>query len=410
MAHIVNTYRKGAKQFKDTVISKNSTVSSPKYKVVKEVTLDTSGSQPGLSSQSVKKSVFMRAPAVQYIADGEFMASKKNVSTNFRKIRAPASQSVSVVKTTRPRFASLPSGGVLISHSEMISPVVSVGSNTYGVTSYRCNPGLANIFPWLSTIALNYEKYRFRRLVFHTASLAPTSTGGRIGLGFDYDSTDAVPQSRQEFYSLTTNSEGPVWDSLAMNVAVDQQFRFTGTHAVADSKLIDFGQFLVYTDAVAVASSVLADLFVDYEVELILPQQAQFYTQSMYLLSSPTVGNTLGVGTDATVIVGPNVVTSVTVPSTTTMVLNLPYGAYFVSYVIYNTGTMTSLTQTPGTGVTVNGTIANAATAGWAVMGVNVTGSTGTVTLTIAGITWTNVGNYRILVSRIAQGQVTKFA
>jgi hypothetical protein len=128
-------------------------------------------------------------------------------------------------------------------------------------------------------MACNYDKYRFLSLSARVISNQPTSTAGRIGIGIDYDSTDPQPADRMEFFSLTHHAEGAAWDSLIFPVPQLGGVRFVNSHTVSDSKLIDVGQLLVFADQVVATSTALADVILDYTVELIDPQQAVYSTQ-----------------------------------------------------------------------------------------------------------------------------------
>nr|UHS72302.1 MAG: putative coat protein [Tombusviridae sp.] len=325
---------------------------------------------------------------------------------------APVAKSLKFSTRSRPRTRNT-ANGVIITHTEMINTVVS-GAPTSNVTAfasigYRINPGVASIFPWLSSVAVNYEKYRFRSLTFSAIPLVATNYSGRIGVGVDYDSTDTLPANRQEFYALTSQCESMPWDPIMLPVAVDNVYRFTGTHTVADSKLIDVGQVVVMSDSVSnggtISSAInLFDLVVQYEVELIQPQQALFSTQIFSNSTSLVVGQTLGVGTNVAKIFGPQICnTNPTVGGTADLNITLAYGTYLV--VAY----VNVPTETPSLDVTVSATASKAvhkfavSTESLVKAYVNVTGSVATVDITMASSTWTsaNLNKLQIEVTRL---------
>nr|UHS72232.1 MAG: putative coat protein [Tombusviridae sp.] len=204
---------------------------------------------------------------------------------------APVAKSLKIRKQSKPKQKNI-ANGVVITHSEMLASVITHGTTlTYNCTSLVANPGRSVMFPWLSTIAANYDKYRFRKLNVSFVTNQATSTAGKVGLGFDYDSTDPVPGDRIEFFALTHHVEGAVWDSLTLPIPCDKQLRFTNTHTTTDSKLIDMGQVLVMTDQVVATNANIGDVIVDYEVELIAAQQAIFSTQvALNSNTTPVVG------------------------------------------------------------------------------------------------------------------------
>jgi len=132
---------------------------------------------------------------------------------------APVSASHNVSRRSKPKM-SIKGDSVIVRHSEMVGAVLtgapSSNVTAYRAVGYRANPGISTIFAWLSSFAVNYEKYRFRSLKITLVPLVATSFSGRIGVGFDYDSSDAVPGNRQEFYALTTHAESMPWQCVLL--------------------------------------------------------------------------------------------------------------------------------------------------------------------------------------------------
>lgn len=321
---------------------------------------------------------------------------------------APVAISHNINRKSKPKV-SYRGDAFVVSHSEMLGSILS-GAPSSNVTAFRCfgmraNPGMATVFPWLSATAVNYEKYRFRRLSFTIVPLVSTGFSGRIGVGFDYDSSDTAPGTRQEFYALTNHAENMPWQGASINVKCDNQFRFTGTHVAADNKLIDQGQVILMSDSVSNGGTISAaiplyDLIVDYEVELIEPQQALFSTQ-MY--KSPVTGGSLGatgtvlaVGADQTVVTGPNIMTSVTVTSSTVVTIALPAGTYF--FMIQGGWSA----GTPALTVASSNATLRLLNAG----GITTSGSINatsdcTLTATVSGVSWqANMQNFNLVASR----------
>jgi hypothetical protein len=144
-------------------------------------------------------------------------------------------------------------------------------------------------------MASNYDKYKFNFVNIKLVSNQPTSTGGRIGVGIDYDSTDPQPADRNEFFSLTHHGECAPWDSILFPVPLQGGVRFVNSHTTTDSKLIDCGQLLFFSDQIVATNAALADIIIEYEVELIDAQQAVFSTMSSYGLN-PAAGVMNAVG------------------------------------------------------------------------------------------------------------------
>lgn len=266
---------------------------------------------------------------------------------------APVARTLRIRKQSKPKQKNI-SNGVVITHSEMLSSVVTHGTTlTYQCDSLVANPGRSVMFPWLSTIAANYDKYRFRKLSVSFVTNQPTSVGGKVGIGFDYDSTDPVPGDRIEFFALTHHTEGAVWDSLTLPIPCDNQTRFTNTHTTTDHKLIDLGQVLVMTDQVVATAANVGDIIVDYEVELIAAQQSLFSTQIARAMNQ-TVASGLDYFTSSQQ-AGPSHFTFITA-SVTQLFIGVSQGYYIMEAKIQDTGAAGGVTVTasaPTAGVTI---------------------------------------------------------
>ncbi len=258
---------------------------------------------------------------------------------------APAAYSVRQRGSGRPRVKS--SGrGMIISHSEMIGNLVSSGTTLlFNATDFTLNPGKYSTFPWLSTLAGNFDKYIMRSVVVHLVSNQPTSTGGKIGIGFDYDSTDPAPSDRNEFFSLTHHVECAPWDSVSLTIPMDGMPRFVNSHTTSDSKLIDCGQIIFMADQIVATSTALADMIIEYEVELLEPQQAIYSTMNI-MAANPAAFVDFSIS-------GPVVWTAISTTSTTDWEFNVPQGYYFFSINLKDSGG-----GTPVIGVTVHNCIA----------------------------------------------------
>jgi len=243
-------------------------------------------------------------------------------------VSAPVARSKRV--TSGPPRILKKGRGLTIAHSEMIGVIASAAAGgTFKCDSFINNPGRFATYPWLSSIAGNFDKYILRKCVINFISNQPTSTAGRVGLGIDYDSTDPPPADRNEFFALTHHAEGAPWDSISLNIPLDNKERFVNSHTLNDSKLIDCGQLLFMSDQIANGGVILGDITIDYVVELLQPQQAIYTTQSYSIdsLGSVTTAKDFSVTGP---LVAPLTASSAN-SSTTTMEVSCPQGYYLVS-------------------------------------------------------------------------------
>jgi len=213
---------------------------------------------------------------------------------------APIAQSVGS-KTMAPRI-----NGRSIAHSELIGSVL--GSVAFVATKFACNPGIAATFPWLSTIAARYEKYRFRRLQFRYKTRTATTTVGSILMAPDYDPSDDAPASEAAVSAYEGCVEDSVWKTNIICAlkpsSLNGMTRFVRSGPIGgeDLKLFDVANFYLCT-VEEIGADAIGKLWVDYEVEFENPQIAptgtpkpkstSFYTDSAALSLTTAVAKAL---------------------------------------------------------------------------------------------------------------------
>jgi len=210
-----------------------------------------------------------------------------------------------------------------IVHRELIASVV--GSQAFAVANqFSLNPGLQATFPWLSTQAQGWERYRFNKLKFCYYTRTGSNVPGSVQLVPDYDAADPAPVSEQVASSYEDVEEDAPWKDIecelrpaALHALGPSKFIRQGVLAAnQDIKTYDAGTFfLCTTDGTAVN---WGKLWVEYDVTLMTPQLnaggggslAAFQAAS----SAPTSASflaapTLGVNSLPLVSVSGNVVT-----------------------------------------------------------------------------------------------------
>lgn len=255
----------------------------------------------------------------------------KNAMSN-TLVSAPVARAKRISAASRVKYSN-GTRGVVVTHKELIGSLESNATTlSYNAVGFVVNPGKSSTFPWLSTIATNYDKYRILGLRAHFVSNQPTSTAGRVGVGIDYDSTDPLPADRSEFFALTHHVESSPWDSISLNIPVKSEVKFVNSHTTTDSKLIDYGQLIVMADQIVTSGSavLLGDIIIEYTVELIDPQQATYSTQYF-------VGNNIGAFSVLSMY-GHAIVEMVPTTSTTVLEFSVPAGYYAFSLAVRDAG------------------------------------------------------------------------
>lgn len=250
----------------------------------------------------------------------------------------------------RPDISGSPYSGdgrIRIRHREYITDVA--GSVAFAVTGYSINPGLSTLFPWLSTIAQNYESYLFKNLCFEYNTLKGSSTNGKTLLAVDYDAADAVPVTKQEMMVHRGAVDGPVWDPDLKHVSDiqdlekfgKQRYIRNGAISSTDIKTYDVGNCLVGTQGCADTTAV-GELYVSYDIELMTPQPPQLALET--ITGAGSISTSSGFGSAAT-FTGPGFASA----ATSTLTFNTS-GTFYVS--MSNTGTAVVTPSITGTATT----------------------------------------------------------
>lgn len=189
---------------------------------------------------------------------------------------APTSVQLKTVRSAKPAIRSLPDGDVIISHREYFTDVNSTSEFT--AVKFNINPGRSTMFPWLSGIAMNYERYRFTSLKFHFRTGAPTSTPGKLGMYADYDASDPVPTTKAVAFANRNYVDSPIWANCTWTAAASDLRRlpsyyvYDGNTTETDHALdlSDLG-ILVLVTSMDSSPNLSGELFVEYTVQLMTP-------------------------------------------------------------------------------------------------------------------------------------------
>jgi len=152
-----------------------------------------------------------------------------------------------------------------------------IGSVDYVNQKLPINPGLAQTFPWLSSIARNYESHHFNRLCFNYETQSSTSKSGTVILSVDYDAADSTPLTKQEQLQMHDAVRSAAWNESCFECSnadlSRQKSKFNRSGALVanqDIKTYDDGFLVVGVSGMADATAV-GELYVEYDVEFMTP-------------------------------------------------------------------------------------------------------------------------------------------
>jgi hypothetical protein len=179
---------------------------------------------------------------------------------------------------------------IIVRHKEYVCDVIAgTGAPTgFNISNrFYLNPGLEASFPWLSTIAQQYQEYSWRGVVYHfistsgeySAAMASTSLGS-VMLHTDYRVTAPAPGSKVELLNEYFACDARPTECFIHPIECDpkenpynvQYVRSGAVPAGEDPKTYDLGVVSVASQGIPVAGTNLGELWVTYEVELRKPQ------------------------------------------------------------------------------------------------------------------------------------------
>jgi len=177
---------------------------------------------------------------------------------------------------------------VSICHREYIRDVVvpAVPAD-FTLESYRINPGLTAMFPWLSGIARNFQQYRILGMVVEFRSLSSDiSVGGSLGsvtLATNYNAVgstygDKLHMDNSEYAVSAKPSCSQIHSVECDPRITSNTLKYvrgnSGSDADADvdPRLYDMGLFQIATQGLpGAAGTTLGELWVSYHIELYKP-------------------------------------------------------------------------------------------------------------------------------------------
>lgn len=235
------------------------------------------------NSKSKLQPVSRSAPARRNVTSNAIVPYRGQASQfglrEMPMMAAPAAQS-RVMRTPRASLAADGKAGdarIRVKQREYVADIN--GSVPFLSTGFSINPGLSQLFPWLSQLATRYESYIFHSLKFEYETTVSSTTAGTVALAVDYDAADGLPTSKQQMLAYKGAVRTVPWAPCEnvsdkqdlLKFGVQRYIRSGGLVANLDIKTYDVGLLVVGTSGMANTNTV-GELFVTYDVELMTPQ------------------------------------------------------------------------------------------------------------------------------------------
>jgi hypothetical protein len=177
-----------------------------------------------------------------------------------------------------PKFTSTHSTNI-VCHREYLGDIT--GTTAFTNAAYPLNPGMSTTFPWLSTIADNYQEYKFHGLIFEFRPLitdfVASGAPGVVVMATNYNADLPVYTSKQtmensEFAVSVKPTNALMHGVECSEKETDPVIRYVRNGAVVtgqDLKAYDLGNFQFATQSNPVQN--LGELWVSYCVEFFKP-------------------------------------------------------------------------------------------------------------------------------------------
>lgn len=194
---------------------------------------------------------------------------------------------IDVSKDTLPQF-NRSQHTVRVSHREYFANLrVPASGANYINRSFTLNPGNAELFPWLSTLAKQYQQYKIRGMVFeyksNTSDYAAAGPLGAVGIATNYNINELPFQTLVQFenseYAVVTKPSRDIIHAIECAPRTGRDdFLFVRDAGnidpllVSDPRFYDFGRVQVMTDGLpGNEGELLGQLWVSYDIEFTKP-------------------------------------------------------------------------------------------------------------------------------------------
>lgn len=211
--------------------------------------------------------------------------------------------------STQQAVTIMPSGPreVTIRYREYLGDVIThpTVAGQFDVRAYPLNPGLANVFPWLSIMAGQFEQWTPNGIVFEFKSTSSeyvaTQALGSIIMATEYDSLDTPFTDKQAMLNSAYASEAKPSQQLLHGIECAKQdnpntilYCRRGLTVPTGGSIRDYdlGTFYIATQGGATANLNLGSLYVHYDITFRKETIARFLgagaKMARYILNTQT--------------------------------------------------------------------------------------------------------------------------
>jgi cation transporter-like permease len=177
--------------------------------------------------------------------------------------------------------------GMRVVHREYLSDVItSSTAGAFNINGYPIQPALAAGFPWLSTIASQFEEYQINGMIYEFKSnsydaLSSTNTAsGTVIMTTQYNVLKPAFTNKQQMeqYEFTCSAKPsvdilhPIECARGDSPVYTLSTRSTTGITSGDLRLYDFGNFYLATVGMQGTSTNIGEIWVSYDITLLKPR------------------------------------------------------------------------------------------------------------------------------------------
>jgi len=177
----------------------------------------------------------------------------------------------------------------VIRHREFVKNITSSATaGAFQLESFPVNPAMDALFPWLSTIAQNFEEYQFEGvcLEFQSTSSDAIASSTNLALGSimmasQYDPVNPDFTNAQSLLNYDWAQSGKVSNNVYHYLECDPRqnllskfYTRQGDEPNDDLRMCDLAKFSIATEGLQGTSVLLGRLWVSYQVRLFKPKLA----------------------------------------------------------------------------------------------------------------------------------------
>lgn len=187
-----------------------------------------------------------------------------------RPVRAPVATAINTIRVA-------PNPVMTVTRRELVGVVRAQGTTN---STYIVNARNSIMFPWLSTLAANFDMYYFSALSLEYEPICPAaSTTGAIAMAFDYDVTDANTETSFESLcayggAVSGQVYAPMSCSFNVNNTVMPAHKYFCSSSSTADRLSDMARAVVKTNSSYDNGFIFGSLYVRYTCHLHDPEKS----------------------------------------------------------------------------------------------------------------------------------------